>query len=141
MDVPMDEKFYLGGMGSLRGYSVRTVCPIVSTQLKGFDFNNVGSRGVNNVYLGGQMEAIANAEVTFPLLKDAGLKGVVFFDAGNSQDTLSRTFGNVLTSYGGGIRWMSPIGPLRLEYGVPLNPRANIDHSGGRIEFSMGSVF
>jgi len=141
MDVPIDEKFYLGGMGSIRGYSVRTVCPIKSSQVTPTDFLGIGTSSPDNVYLGGQMEAIANAEVTFPLLKDAGLKGVVFFDAGNSQDTLSKTFGNVLTSYGGGIRWMSPIGPLRLEYGVPLKPRANIDHSGGRVEFSMGSVF
>jgi outer membrane protein insertion porin family len=46
-----------------------------------------------------------------------------------------------LGSYGGGIRWLSPIGPLRLEYGIPINPRANIDSKSGRFEFSIGTMF
>jgi outer membrane protein insertion porin family len=44
-------------------------------------------------------------------------------------------------SYGAGIRWQSPIGPLRLEYGFPLNPRSDIDSKSGRFEFSIGSMF
>jgi len=48
---------------------------------------------------------------------------------------------SVLMSYGAGIRWASPIGPLRLEYGIPLNPRAGEDSNSGRFEFSIGSLF
>jgi outer membrane protein insertion porin family len=141
-DIPIDEKFYLGGIASLRGYSARTVCPI----LPGNPQSNNGTNGIitpNNdkVYLGGEVEAVANLEYTFPLLKDAGLKGVLFFDAGNSNNSLKSTFANVLTSYGGGIRWFSPIGPLRLEYGIPINPRSGIDSASGRLEFSIGSIF
>jgi outer membrane protein insertion porin family len=44
-------------------------------------------------------------------------------------------------SYGWGIRWASPIGPLRLEYGIPINPRNIIDSTTGRLEFSIGSMF
>ena len=140
-EIPIDEKFYLGGIGSLRGYSVRTVCPIKESQITPTDFLGVGTSSPNRVYLGGLMEAVANAELTFPLLKDAGLKGVFFLDAGNSQDTLKSTFSNVLASYGGGIRWFSPIGPLRLEYGIPFNPRPGIDSRSGRFEFNIGSIF
>ena len=139
-DVPLDEKFYLGGISSLRGYTGRTVCPVLSNNVTTTDINGIGTTTLNHVYLGGNLEAVVNLEYTFPLLKDAGLKGVVFFDTGNAADSLGSTF-HFLSSYGAGIRWFSPIGPLRLEYGVPLNPRADIDKSSGRIEFSIGSIF
>ena len=139
-DIPIDEKFYLGGISSLRGYTGRTVCPVLSTPHTTQDGLGIGSDSTNIVYLGGSMQAVVNMEYTFPLLKDAGLKGVVFFDTGNSANTLGKTF-NFLSSYGAGVRWFSPIGPLRLEYGIPLNPRKDIDKSSGRLEFSIGSIF
>jgi outer membrane protein insertion porin family len=134
--IPIDEKFYLGGIGSLRGYQSRTVSPIRTTLLKDINGNNTSSR----IYLGGEKELFGNIELTFPLLPEAGLKGVVFFDYGNSFTETSKAF-PLLTSYGGGIRWSSPIGPLRLEYGIPLNPRTGIDSKSGRLEFSIGSMF
>jgi outer membrane protein insertion porin family len=140
-EIPIDEKFYLGGISSLRGYSARTVSPNRTTNVTLQDANGIGVVSTDRVYLGGQIEAVANLEYTFPLLKEAGLKGVLFFDAGNSNDTLKSTFSNILTSYGGGIRWFSPIGPLRLEYGFPINPRAGIDKTSGKLEFSIGSIF
>jgi outer membrane protein insertion porin family len=140
--VPIDEKFYLGGISSLRGYSARTVCPTRANSITdNSNLSGIVTTSDNRVYLGGEMEAVANLEYTFPILKDAGLKGVLFFDAGNSQDTLKETFSTILTSYGLGIRWFSPIGPLRLEYGFPISPRAGIDKTSGRLEFSIGSIF
>ena len=140
-DIPIDEKFYLGGISSLRGYSPRTVSPTKTTQVPIIGLVGFEGNSESRVYLGGEVEAVANLEYTFPLLKEAGLKGVVFFDAGNSSDTFKDTFSNILTSYGAGIRWFSPIGPLRLEYGIPINPREGIDKSSGRLEFSIGSIF
>jgi len=139
-EIPIDEKFYLGGISSLRGYSPRTVSPNRTTPVPIIGLNGSEGTTEGRVYLGGAVEAVANVEYTFPLLKEAGLKGVVFFDAGNSDDTFKDTFSNILTSYGAGIRWFSPIGPLRLEYGIPINPRAGIDPNG-RLEFSIGSIF
>jgi outer membrane protein insertion porin family len=139
-EIPLDEKFYLGGISSLRGYTGRTVCPVLSSNITTTDIDGIASTSLNNVYLGGTMEAVVNLEYTFPLLKDAGLKGVVFFDAGNAADSFKSTF-DFLASYGAGVRWFSPIGPLRLEYGIPLKPRAGIDKSSGRLEFSIGSIF
>lgn len=136
--LPLDEKFYLGGISTLRGYEGRTVSPFVLTP--GGDTREGDSVNSDRAYVGGDTEVILNAEYTIPLLKDAGLKGVLFLDAGNAHNGLSNTLEKIQTSYGLGIRWLSPIGPLRLEYGIPINPRDGID-SSGRLEFSIGSFF
>lgn len=130
--IPIDEKFYLGGIYSLRGYRSRTVSPT-------FPSNPV--LGQEIVYLGANKEVIGNVEVTFPLLAEVGLKGVLFFDYGNSFNDKSKVFDTMLMSYGWGIRWASPIGPLRLEYGIPINPRDVVDSTSGRLEFSIGTMF
>lgn len=135
--VPIDEKFYLGGIYSLRGFKSRTVSPIKNESIKDINGNQVNEQ----IYLGGDKEVIGNIELTFPLLSDVGLKGVVFFDYGNSFTDRSTLFDSMLMSYGWGIRWASPIGPLRLEYGIPINPRNVIDSKSGRLEFSIGTMF
>jgi outer membrane protein insertion porin family len=127
--IPIDEKFYLGGISSLRGYKARTVSPYTWNIVDGY------------VYTGGTTEVFGNAELTFPVYADIGLKGVVFFDYGNSYGDGFDKYKSILMSYGAGIRWASPIGPLRLEYGIPINPRANIDNSKGQFVFSIGAMF
>ncbi len=135
--IPIDEKFYLGGIYSLRGYRTRTVSPTNTLLVK----DNYGSQTNQQLYMGGNKEAFGNVEITLPLLPEAGLKGVVFFDYGNSFNDVSKVFDTMLMSYGWGIRWASPIGPLRLEYGIPINPRNSIDSTNGKLEFSIGSMF
>lgn len=127
--VPIDEKFYLGGIYSLRGYKARTVSPINPDRTSGI------------VYDGGNKQAFGSLELSFPLLPDVGLKAIGFYDYGNSYGENQTMFSSVLMSYGGGIRWASPIGPLRLEYGIPINPRGDIDSKSGRFEFAIGSMF
>jgi outer membrane protein insertion porin family len=135
--VPIDEKFYLGGIYSLRGYMTRTVSPMNNETIN--DINN--NQTIDHVYIGGDKEVAGNVEITFPLLSEVGLKAVTFFDYGNSFNDRSKLFDTMLMSYGFGIRWASPIGPLRLEYGIPINPRNIIDSPSGRLEFSIGSMF
>jgi outer membrane protein insertion porin family len=127
--IPIDEKFYLGGIGSLRGYKSRTVSPVGHSLING------------TVYLGGDKASYGNIELTFPILQEAGVKGVAFFDYGNAYGESKNLFSSFRMSYGAGIRWASPIGPLRLEYGFPINPRAGVDSDNGRFEFSIGSLF
>jgi len=80
---------------------------------------------------------IFNFELIFPIIKSAGMKGVVFYDTGNTWD--GRYYLNDLRqTVGAGIRWYSPIGPLRLEYGYVLDRREN--DSSGRWEFSIGMM-
>jgi len=122
--IPIDEKFYLGGIGTLRGYAARTVCPID-----------------NGLYVGGERELFGNIEIKFPILPEYGIKGVTFFDYGNAWSGSKIMPQNMYMSYGAGIRWASPMGPLRLEYGIPINPRSGIDNKSGRFEFAMGSMF
>jgi outer membrane protein insertion porin family len=130
--IPIDEKFYLGGIYSLRGYRSRTVSPTDPAN---------PALGQSYIYLGGNKEVIGNVEVTFPLLAEVGLKAVLFFDYGNSFNDKSTIFDTMLMSYGYGVRWASPIGPLRLEYGIPINPRTVVDSTSGRLEFSIGTMF
>lgn len=141
-DIPIDEKFYLGGINTLRGYESRTVSPVsVNTVNVVNPITGVATPVSSVVYLGGVKEAFFNLDWVFPIIKDAGLKGVVFFDAGNSYAPGEQFFSRMLLSYGAGIRWYSPMGPLRLEYGIPLNPREGIDSKSGKFEFSIGGFF
>ncbi len=135
--IPIDERFYLGGISTLRGFESRTVSPYFF-----YDAPKVSGQAYRNVsYLGGNKQAVFNTELVFPILKDAGLKGVVFLDAGNSYGDDQQLFSSFLASYGFGFRWASPMGPLRIEYGIPFNPRPEIDNKSGRLEFSIGGFF
>ena len=74
-------------------------------------------------------------------MKQAGVYGVVFFDTGNiySEDEDIK-LDQLRESAGGGIRWLSPMGPIRLEYGYILDPKPS-DHGSGSWEFSMATAF
>jgi len=139
--ISIDELFYLGGINTIRGYNGRTVSPYVATNVVSTDINGISSVMPVITYVGGDTETFFNIDYSFPLLKDAGLKGVLFFDAGNAYDGIDKLFSRFQASYGLGIRWFSPLGPLRLEYGIPINPRPGIDKASGRLEFSIGSFF
>jgi outer membrane protein insertion porin family len=123
-ELPDYERFYLGGMNSLRGFDWRDVGPV----------DEYGDE------IGGDKFIQFNVEMLFPLLKDAGLMGVVFFDTGNAyNDDETIDLGNMRESIGYGIRWYSPMGPIRLEYGHILDPKE--DESSGQWEFTMGTAF
>ena len=118
------QKFFLGGINTVRGFDYNTISPVDP---------------VSGDYIGGNKMMCYNVEYTFPLLKEQGITGLVFIDAGNvfSEDE-SWTFSGIRRSAGGGVRWYSPIGPLRLEYGVNLDPQGN--ESSGKFEFSVGGL-
>ncbi len=126
--LPDYERFYLGGMNSLRGFGWRDVSPT--------EKNSIG----DDVRIGGDKFVQFNAELLFPLIKDAGLMGVLFFDTGNAYNNDEAIdLGNLRESVGYGIRWYSPMGPIRLEYGHILDPRK--DEGTGQWEFTMGTAF
>lgn len=135
-ETPIDERFFLGGLSTIRGFESRQVGPrirSVTTDLTGKviaeDFE----------YIGGEKTAYFNFEYLFPLIKEMGLKGVLFFDTGNAWGEGEDYFSDMRYSVGGGIRWFSPMGPLRLEWGYNLDPRE--DEPQSRIDFSIGSFF
>jgi outer membrane protein insertion porin family len=123
--MPDWERFYLGGMGSVRGYDWRDISPV----------DEEGNK------IGGNKMAQFNVEVVFPLVKEAGLMGVLFHDWGNAYDNGEDIdLGELRKSAGYGFRWYSPIGPIRLEYGHILDDKEG-QKGKGRWEFTMGTVF
>ena len=122
-DVPLGERFFLGGIHTMRG----------------FDSREVGPRDANGDYTGGDKETYFNFEYIFPLVKEAGLKGLVFVDVGNAWGTDEDFFSSWRYSTGVGMRWLSPLGPLRLEWGYNLDPEPYEDRS--RLDFMIGRFF
>lgn len=134
--IPIDERYYLGGLSSLRGFQPREVGPrtmIVSTDSNG----NVLSSTYE--FQGGTKSGYGNLEITFPLVAESGFKGVIFYDAGNAWSEDQDYFSDIRHSAGFGLRWMSPLGPLRLEWGKNLDPRDGEDSSD--LQFSIGTMF
>ena len=118
--IPIYERYVLGGINSLRG--MRYVGPV-----------NPSTSDV----IGGTTMLAFSLEVVFPLIKDAGMKGVLFYDAGNTWNG-NYYLNDLRQTCGAGIRWYSPIGPLRLEYGYILDRRGLNDDAFGRWEFTIG---
>ena len=91
---------------------------------------------------GGERQSYYNLEFEFPLVREANIKGVVFYDMGFAYTTLDpgESLLDVLQkSYGFGFRWFSPMGPLRFEWGTPINPKEF--HRVRNFEFSIGAPF
>jgi len=124
-EVPVYQRFYLGGINSVRGYGSSRISP--------YD-ESTGDR------IGGNKMAFTNFEYLFPLFKEAGLMGVTFFDAGNVWENDETVDLDLKKSVGMGVRWYSPIGPLRFEYGYALD-EIHDQGSKGKFEFSVGQFF
>jgi outer membrane protein insertion porin family len=130
-ELPLVERYFPGGINTVRGYETRTLGPRENT---------LNPQGViiNNKPIGGSNELIAQNEIIFPIVQQIGLRGVVFFDLGNAfLEEQGIDLGDLRYSVGAGLRWLSPFGPLRIEYGVPLNIKANEKKSS--ILFSFGA--
>jgi outer membrane protein insertion porin family len=125
--LPDYEKFYMGGIGSLRGFERDDLAP------KDKDGNSEG----------GNKFVQFNFELLFPLIKDIGVHGLVFFDTGEvygDGEKIDLDPASLRQSIGGGIRWISPVGPIDVEYGYILDPKKS-DHGPGNFEFTMTSSF
>jgi outer membrane protein insertion porin family len=91
--------------------------------------------------IGGNWELIFNNELIFPLIEDIRLKGLVFFDYGGAFDE-DKSFDfseDMRNTVGFGVRWLSPLGPIRLEWGFNIDSKP--DENDNKLEFSMGGVF
>ncbi len=156
--VPIFARFFLGGILDLRGYRFRTVGPrlplYTTTDPNGIPFP-IGAS------IGGNLQYFQNLELEFPILESVGIRGVLFTDAGNAwnlediyckaagagvkHDVVSPCFDGLTslatlrTSYGFGLRWFSPLGPLRFEWGFPFKPLPYEETSV--FEFTIGNFF
>ncbi len=122
--LPAYERFYLGGIDTIRGYKYAEISPRDP---------NTGER------IGGDKFQFINVEWRYPIYKKAGLTGVIFLDSGDVYGSGRTYFSSMRTSIGTGIRWFSPLGPLRLEWGYNLNPKSYDRKSA--FDFSIGGNF
>jgi outer membrane protein insertion porin family len=134
-DLPLFERYFLGGMNTVRGFADRSIGP-QETNCVIISGNRVPV--CTSDIIGGDKAAFFNAEITFPVMEQYGLRGVAFFDAGhafNSNDFFN--FSDIRRSVGFGGRWLSPFGPLRVELGFALNKLPGDETSV--IGFTVGS--
>ncbi len=143
--VPISELFYVGGINSVRGYRYLSISPRQSVPS-----GATPDTGLTEIAVGGDKQAILNLEIEFPLFKTVGVRGVVFADLGNSFAPGEFSDPNVswslYKSVGLGFRWFSPIGPLRFEWGFPLNRRKNpvtgvVEDDPVDFQFTIGNFF
>jgi outer membrane protein insertion porin family len=164
------ENFYLGGFNTIRGYFLRSISPVART-----GSSDDPSAALVEFRTGGNKQFITNVELEFPVFEQVGIRGVFFFDAGNAYGPDENLFyiGNgpspflqtqrcggarcwdprtalplgLFSSVGAGVRWLSPLGPLRFEWGVPLTPRPKdtFGFAAGdqpfQFEFNVGNSF
>jgi outer membrane protein insertion porin family len=123
--VPIYERFYAGGADTIRGYEERGVGPVDP---------------VTNDPVGGEALLVGTIEYTVPLVEF--IKGALFVDTGNvwakAADIAS---GGFKTGVGFGVRIKTPIGPLKLDYGIPLQLAPGKQKREGRFHFSMSHGF
>lgn len=120
-------KFYLGGMSSIRGFDK-------------YDINANEPGDTKN--RGGEKYVQFNAEITFPLVEEYKVNGVVFYDRGDVYRTSEDIdLGDQFSSFGLGFRWDSPMGPIRLEYGWVIEGMDVKESGDGQFEFSAGGFF
>lgn len=105
-DFPLFRRFFPGGINSVRG----------------FDARELGPKDEEGNEYGGNKQLVANFELIFPLFPPIGLKGVGFYDIGNAfDDDENIDFSELRHAAGWGIRWNSPLGPIRIEIGYALD--------------------
>ncbi|MBI1871073.1 MAG: outer membrane protein assembly factor BamA [Chlamydiae bacterium] len=121
--VPLFERFFLGGANTIRG----------------FKFRDVGPKDEEGEPIGGKSMITGSAELTYPIFEK--LRGAVFYDTGNVyEDYADFDLGDLRTGVGVGLRLDLPIGPIRLDYGWPID-RDEFQDSDGRFDFNIGYSF
>ena len=120
-ELPLVERFFLGGRSTVRGYEQDTL----------------GPKGSDGTPTGGNAFLAANIELRTYLGKDIGL--VAFLDGGNVWVNINDINLSFKYTSGIGLRYSTPVGPLRVDYGYKLNRETGESH--GEIHFSIGHAF
>jgi len=120
--APIYEKFFAGGMHTVRG----------------FEYGRAGPMDENREPLGAEKMVVFNSELIFPLAREIGLRGALFWDIGKGFDKF-KDLTPIRTGIGMGIRWFSPFGPIRIDIG--FNPSPKRGEKSRVIDFTAGTVF
>ncbi len=120
-DVPFYERYYLGGLYSLRGFKYRSISP--------------REPGISEP-IGGDTFWFGSAEYSIPIIER--LRFAFFYDIGDVElKSYDYRFGNFSDNWGLGLRLNLPIGPLRLDYGIPIH-HDQFNSGSGRFQFGVG---
>lgn len=122
-EIPLSERFFLGGGDTIRG----------------FDYRDVGPRDVNDEPIGGDAMLMGSLEYTFPLISK--IRGAAFFDAGNVYEKPSDFMDGIVASVGMGVRLNLPVGPIKLDYGIPVITDEWTEGENGAFSFNVGTIF
>lgn len=122
-ELPIPEFLFVGGINTVRGFKFGRAGPVTS----------------GNDPAGGNKQLIFNNDLIFPILPDAKLNGVLFFDYGKGFAKGEKLDFDLRKAAGVEVRWISPFGPLRAAYGFNLDRKSG--EKKGVFEFSIGSVF
>ena len=120
-DVPVTRRLFAGGGGSVRGYAN----------------NSLGPENSSGDARGGLSVVELGAELRFPVRGDLG--GAVFAEAGQVSDSVSPEFDDLRTAFGAGVRYYSPIGPVRVDFAFPIDPDS--DEDGFQFYLAIGQAF
>ncbi len=135
--VPIFERYFIGGPLSVRGFFRNSLGPQLQTPVVAQP-----SAQTSAFTIGGTEQLFFNFEFEFPIFQQVGIRGVSFVDGGNAFDRNADYMDKLNQfrfAWGFGVRWFSPIGPLRFEWGFPFNPIDNEQDSV--FEFSIGNFF
>ncbi|HSD11108.1 MAG TPA: BamA/TamA family outer membrane protein, partial [Candidatus Binatia bacterium] len=130
-EIPLFERFFPGGINSVRGFEARTLGPREPV------FNQ-DNQIIDTTPVGGSTQLVLNNELIFPIVESLGLRGVLFADQGNAWlHDQGIDVSDLRYSVGWGVRWLSPIGPLRVEVGYPLDKKSG--EKSSVFQFSFGA--
>jgi len=122
-DIPLSERYFLGGGDSIRG----------------FEFRQVGPKDENDEPIGGDAMLAGSVEYTFPLI--SRIRGAAFFDMGNVYENPGDLMGGIVASVGMGVRLNLPVGPIKLDYGIPVITDQWTEGDKGAFSFNVGTIF
>lgn len=133
-EIPRIEKFSMGGARNMRGFNLEDIGPRRLAR-------NTETGNLDMFNFGGLFSVLTTFELEHPLIKEAGLKWVLFYDAGNvyEQRIGKDNDYSLRSDYGFGFRWFSPIGILRFEFGFPINKKSTEDSN--QFHFDIGQLF
>lgn len=139
-EVPVNEWFIMGGLASLRGYrqlSIGEMYTLPSDPAAISEAARQANLAGKDIVIGGKNELLFNAEIEFPIFREARIRGVVFFDVGNAfNGSLRDRNPSLFADVGYGFRWFTPIGPLRFEFGYPI-----VNSGSPEFWFTIGPPF
>jgi outer membrane protein insertion porin family len=134
--VPLFERFFMGGIFDVRGFERNTLGPRIGVPAS----SDPGSP-LSAFNVGGNKQLYLNSELEVPIVRaPVNLRGLLFFDVGNAfGEGEAVRWSGLRQAFGWGIRWFSPVGPLRFEWGIPLDPQPG--ETSPVFAFTIGNSF